>query len=67
MDMGALQIDWQKPSFWQLVFLHSKVNGALYQGEELPGRSWEWPKNTFLQRRLRAARAGQNGTKQDLN
>ena len=34
----------EKPSFWQLVFAQSKVNGALYLGEQLPGRSWDWPK-----------------------
>jgi hypothetical protein len=43
----------EKPSFWQLVFSQSKVNGAFYDGEELPGYKWEWPKDTYLQRRLR--------------
>ncbi|HVO93899.1 MAG TPA: hypothetical protein VMT22_13705 [Terriglobales bacterium] len=42
----------EKPSFWQLVFSQSKVNGAPYNGEELPGRIWDWPKDTYLQRRL---------------
>lgn len=41
-----------EPSYWQLIFMQSKVNGAAYNGEELPGRNWEWPKNTYLQRRL---------------
>ena len=40
------------PSFWQLVFSQSKVNGAPYHGELLPGRIWDWPKETYLQRRL---------------
>lgn len=44
-------------SFWQRVFLQSKVNGALYFGEQLPGVRWEWPKDTFLQRRLQQARS----------
>jgi hypothetical protein len=43
----------EKPTFWQLVFSQSKVNGALYSGEELPGYKWEWPKDTYLQRRLK--------------
>jgi hypothetical protein len=43
----------ERPTFWQLVFAQSKVNGALYSGEELPGYKWEWPKDTYLQRRLR--------------
>ena len=42
----------RKTSYWQLVFLQSKVNGAAYNGEALPGRTWNWPKNTYLQRRL---------------
>ena len=46
----------EKPSFWQLVFSQSKVNGAPYYGEMLPGRNWEWPKDTYFQRRLRQAR-----------
>ena len=41
-----------KQSFWQLVFSQSKVNGAPYFGENLPGRTWDWPKDTYLQRRL---------------
>lgn len=45
--------DLDKPSYWQQVFLQSKANGATYNGEELPGRNWEWPKDTYLQRRLR--------------
>jgi hypothetical protein len=42
----------EKRSYWQLIFLHSKVNGAPYNGEELPGQSWDWPKDTYFQRRL---------------
>ncbi len=42
-----------KPSCWQLIFLQSKVNGAPYNGETLPGESWDWPKDTYFQRRLR--------------
>ena len=41
-----------KQSFWQLVFSQSKVNGAPYFGENLPGRTLDWPKDTYLQRRL---------------
>jgi hypothetical protein len=51
-----LKFDTQKPSFWQRVFLQSKANGAFYCGEQLPGIRWEWPKNTYLQRRLRDSR-----------
>jgi hypothetical protein len=44
-------------SFWQLVFSQSKVNGASYNGEQLPGRIWDWPKDTYLQRRLHEAKS----------
>ena len=50
--MKTMANDLEKPSYWQLVFLQSKVNGAQYDGEELPGRNWNWPKDTYLQRRL---------------
>ena len=42
----------QKLTCWQWVFLQSKVNGASYSGEALPGQVWTWPKDTYLQRRL---------------
>jgi hypothetical protein len=50
--MKADETKLDKPSFWQLVFAQSKVNGAQYIGEQLPGSNWDWPKETFLQRRL---------------
>ncbi len=49
----------ERASCWQLVFMQSKVNGALYAGEELPGHKWDWPKNTYLQRRLQYIRRSQ--------
>jgi hypothetical protein len=42
----------EKRSYWQLIFLQSKVNGAPYNGDGLPGQSWDWPKDTYFQRRL---------------
>ena len=48
-----------KLTYWQWVFLQSKVNGASYYGDALPRQPWSWPKNTYLQRRLRG--------EQDLN
>lgn len=41
---------------WQMIFQLSKVNGALYLGEALPAQNWKWPKNTWLQERLRDLR-----------
>ena len=41
---------------WQRIFLQSKVNGALYSGEQLLSFNWSWPKNTYLQHRLQYLR-----------
>jgi hypothetical protein len=53
MYMSVDQIsDEELKNFWQLVFNQSRVNGAAYFGDRLPNYSWDWPKDTFLQRRL---------------
>jgi hypothetical protein len=39
-------------SYWQKVFAQSKANGARYEEEEYPNRVWEWPKDTYLQKKL---------------
>jgi hypothetical protein len=57
----------EKSSFWQLVFSQSKVNGAPYHGEMLPGTIWDWPKDTYLQRRLRQTRWYESADSADLN
>jgi hypothetical protein len=54
-------------SFWQLVFSQSKVNGAPYSGEQLTSRIWDWPKDTYLQRRLRESKSYQIATYQTEN
>jgi len=41
-------------SYWQLIFSRSKVNGAPYRDNELPVYKWNWPKDTYLQRRRSA-------------
>ena len=50
--MRATESNTARPSYWQLIFMQSKVNGAAYKGEDLPGRNWNWPKDTYFQRRL---------------
>ena len=45
--MKLIDVSSNKPSYWQLVFLQSRVNGATYNGEILPRRSWDWPKTTY--------------------
>jgi hypothetical protein len=61
--MKATEAELDKPTFWQLVFAQSKANGGLYLGEELPGRNWEWPKDTYFQRRLQKLRWYQTAAK----
>ena len=38
-------------SVWQRIFLQSKVNGALYEEQQIDFK-WPWPEYTYLQRRL---------------
>ena len=39
-------------SYWQLIFLQSKVIGGFQREEDLPQGNWEWPKSTWFQERL---------------
>lgn len=41
---------------WQLVFQQSRVNNGAYDGDRLPTHNWDWPQDTWLQRRLRYLR-----------
>jgi hypothetical protein len=58
-EMKTNETEMETPSYWQRIFLQSKVNGAAYSGDELPGRNWDWPKDTYLQRKLHQARYSQ--------
>ncbi|HEY3303633.1 MAG TPA: hypothetical protein VGL70_08890 [Candidatus Binatia bacterium] len=55
--MKAQEISIEKPSVWQQIFLQSKVNGAPYYGDLLPGRDWNWPRDSYLKRRLKRLRS----------
>ena len=37
---------------WQLIFSQSKVNDGLYYGEQLLPQVWDWPVETWFQKRL---------------
>jgi hypothetical protein len=67
LKMKNVESALDQPSFWQLVFSQSKVNGAPYNGEQLPGRIWDWPKDTYLQRRLRESKWYQTANRAQLN
>lgn len=41
------------PTDVQKIFLLSKVNGADYYGDRLSVTRWDFPRETWLQRRLR--------------
>ena len=43
-------------SYWQLIFLQSKVNSGAYDGDRLPRQNWDWPQQTWFQERLRYIR-----------
>ena len=44
---------------WQLIFLQSKVNRGIYDGDRLPTQNWDWPQGTWFQNRLRYLRKAQ--------
>jgi len=50
-----------------MVGFTSKVNGAPYDGEKLVSRRWNWPNNTYLQRRLKFVRSQQMAESPHLN
>ena len=43
-------------TFWQLIFIQSKVNDGVYDGDRLVAQNWEWPKDTWFQTRLHELR-----------
>ena len=62
-SMGAADIRWKylaaklgdgdvKLSYWQLIFLQSRVNGCFYKADDLPLANWRWPQHTWFQGRL---------------
>ena len=65
--MKTHESDLGKPSFWQLVFLQSKVNGATYHGEQLARQNWIWSKDTYFQQRLCRAKWYQVPDESKLN
>ena len=66
-EMKTHEGETARPSYWQLIFMQSKVNGATYNGEKLPGRNWNWPKDTYLQRRLQQSKYFQLAENSKLN
>lgn len=62
--MEEQEISMEKPSFWQQIFLQSKVNGAPYYGDLLPGCHWNWPRDSYLKQRLKLIRSSSSDDEQ---
>jgi hypothetical protein len=43
---------------WEWIFRQSRVNDGAYDGDRLPVQNWDWPRDTWLQQRLRYLRRG---------
>jgi hypothetical protein len=43
----------QAVSSWQLIFQQSKANNGAYYGDRLSAQNWDWPQETWFQKRLR--------------
>jgi len=41
---------------WRLIFLLSRANNGVYNGDRLPTQNWHWPEGTWFQERLRYLR-----------
>jgi hypothetical protein len=52
---------------WQRIFVQSRVNDGLYDGEGLPAQNWHWPKETWFQKRRSYLRMRQRQTSKDQN
>jgi hypothetical protein len=50
----------RKLTDWQRIFLQSKVNGAPYNDGALDRYKWDWPKETYFQRRLYRLKSAQD-------
>jgi hypothetical protein len=35
-------------TFWQLIFIQSKVNGGVYDGDRLLTQNWKWPQRDLV-------------------
>jgi hypothetical protein len=55
--MKSQNMNGEQMTFWQLIFSQSKANGAQYEGEGLPVCVWNWPTDTYLQRRRSSRRS----------
>jgi hypothetical protein len=51
---------------WELIFLQSRVNNGGYDGDDLAEQKWDWPRNTWFQKRLNYVRAGRRGIAENI-
>jgi hypothetical protein len=50
---------------WEIIFIQSKVNNSIYNGDSLLSHNWSWPRETWFQERLRRLRKQQRGLNRD--
>ena len=55
-NASSLAEETRHMSYWQIIFLQSKVNGAVYDGDSHPAHNWKWPDGTWFQKHLRSLR-----------
>ena len=61
--MKSIDVSLNKPSYWQSIFLQSKVNGAPYNGEDLPGQKLELAEKYLSTAPIAAAQVSTSGRK----
>ena len=61
--MKPIDVSQNNRSYWQSIFLQSKANGAAYNGDDLPGWSWNWPKKYLSAAPIVAAQVSTPGRK----
>jgi hypothetical protein len=44
-------------TYWELIFVQSRVNNGAYSGDALPATNWDWPRGTWFQERFIYVRA----------
>jgi hypothetical protein len=51
-----------RPKDVEIIFETSRANGAEYRGNELPTYKWQWPEETWMQRRLKERKANEQAS-----
>jgi hypothetical protein len=52
-----MKVEIDNYTYWQRIYLMSKIISHTYHGDKLPTYKWDWPKNGFLTRRMAEVKA----------